>query len=129
MRTVTRTEGILPKKYQSPREIYHPSDRIRALIYEVAKSPTGLQIILTRTHADFVRKSFELNRSGMRHLTDGFKRLAISQQTACSFGQAFTQLVWLPMCVFYDQTIRHQLGLDDIRGYWSPPCDRQIKPK
>ncbi|MGA2640959.1 MAG: NusA N-terminal domain-containing protein, partial [Spirochaetia bacterium] len=23
-----KTEGILPKKYQSPREIYHPNDRI-----------------------------------------------------------------------------------------------------
>ena len=55
-----KTEGILPKKFQSPREIYHPSDRIRALIYEVSKSPTGLQIVLTRTHADFVKKTFEL---------------------------------------------------------------------
>jgi N utilization substance protein A len=55
-----KAEGILPKKFQSPREIYHPSDRIRALIYEVSKSPTGLQIVLTRTHADFVKKIFEL---------------------------------------------------------------------
>ena len=55
-----KTEGILPKKYQSPREIYHPNDRIRALIYEVVKSPTGLQIVLSRTHADFVKKIFEL---------------------------------------------------------------------
>jgi len=55
-----KTEGILPKKYQSPREIYHPNDRIRALIYEVVKSPTGLQIVLSRTHTDFVKKIFEL---------------------------------------------------------------------
>jgi N utilization substance protein A len=55
-----KTEGILPKKYQSPREVYHPSDRVRALIYEVAKSPTGLQIVLSRTHSEFVRKVFEL---------------------------------------------------------------------
>jgi N utilization substance protein A len=55
-----KTEGILPKKFQSPREVYHPSDRIRALIYEVSKSPTGLQIVLTRTHTDFVKKTFEL---------------------------------------------------------------------
>jgi N utilization substance protein A len=55
-----KTEGILPKKFQSPREIYHPSDRIRALIFEVSKSPSGLQIVLTRTHADFVKRIFEL---------------------------------------------------------------------
>jgi N utilization substance protein A len=55
-----KTEGILPKKYQSPREVYHPNDRIRALIYEVNKTATGLQIVLSRTHTDFVRRIFDL---------------------------------------------------------------------
>ncbi len=55
-----KTEGVLPKKFQSPREIYHPNDRIRALIYEVNKTPTGLQIVLSRTHTEFVKKVFEL---------------------------------------------------------------------
>ena len=55
-----KTEAILPKRYQSPREAYHPNDRIRALIYEVVKTPTGLQIVLSRTHTDFVRRLFEL---------------------------------------------------------------------
>ena len=55
-----RTEGILPRRYQSPREIYRPSDRVRAMIYEVEKSALGLQIVLTRTHTDFVKKIFEL---------------------------------------------------------------------
>ncbi len=55
-----KTEGILPKKYQSPREIYRPNDRIKALIYEVNKTQSGLQIILSRTHTDFVRRIFEL---------------------------------------------------------------------
>ncbi|HVO39018.1 MAG TPA: transcription termination factor NusA [Spirochaetia bacterium] len=55
-----KTEGILPKKYQSPREVYHPNDRIKALIYEVVKTPTGLQIVLSRNHAEFVKKIFEL---------------------------------------------------------------------
>ncbi len=55
-----KTEGILPKKYQSPREIYRPNDRIKAMIYEVNKAPSGLQIILSRTHTDFVKRIFEL---------------------------------------------------------------------
>jgi N utilization substance protein A len=55
-----KTEGILPKKYQSPREIYHVNDRIKAFIYEVNKTPGGLQIILSRTHTEFVKKIFEL---------------------------------------------------------------------
>jgi N utilization substance protein A len=55
-----KIEGILPKKFQSPREIYHVNDRIKALIVEVNKGPTGLQIVLSRTHTDFVRAIFEL---------------------------------------------------------------------
>ncbi|MBN1412476.1 MAG: transcription termination/antitermination protein NusA [Spirochaetales bacterium] len=55
-----KTEGILPKKYQSPREVYHLNDRIKALIYEVTKTPTGLQIVLSRTHPEFVKRIFEL---------------------------------------------------------------------
>jgi len=55
-----KTEGILPKRFQSPRENYHPNDRIKALIYEVNKSASGLQIILSRTHTDFVKRIFEL---------------------------------------------------------------------
>jgi N utilization substance protein A len=55
-----KVEGILPRKYQSPRETYHLNDRIKALIVEVNKTPTGLQIVLSRTHTDFVRAIFEL---------------------------------------------------------------------
>jgi N utilization substance protein A len=55
-----KIEGILPKKYQSPREIYHTNDRIKALITEVNKIPSGLQIVLSRTHTEFVRAIFEL---------------------------------------------------------------------
>lgn len=55
-----KTEGVLPKKFQSPREVYRPNDRIKALIYEINKTPSGLQIVLSRTHTDFVKRVFEL---------------------------------------------------------------------
>ncbi|MCL2800790.1 MAG: transcription termination factor NusA [Treponema sp.] len=55
-----KMEGILPKKFQSPREIYHVNDRIKALIAEVKKDSSGLQIVLSRTHTDFVRAIFEI---------------------------------------------------------------------
>jgi len=57
---IGKIEGILPKKYQSPREIYHVNDRIKALIAEVKRDSSGLQIVLSRTHTDFVRAIFEL---------------------------------------------------------------------
>jgi N utilization substance protein A len=55
-----KMEGIFPRKYQSPRETYHVNDRIKALITEVNKTPAGLQVVLSRTHTDFVRAIFEL---------------------------------------------------------------------
>ncbi|MCE1206947.1 MAG: transcription termination factor NusA, partial [Spirochaetia bacterium] len=55
-----KVEGIFPKKYQSPREVYHVGDRIKALIYEVEKGKSGLQIVLSRSHAEFVKKLLEL---------------------------------------------------------------------
>ena len=55
-----KIEGILPKKFQSSRETYHVNDRIKALIKEVNKSPSGLQVVLSRTDPDFVRAIFEL---------------------------------------------------------------------
>jgi len=53
-----KTEGILPKKFQSSRETYHVNDRIKALIKEVNKDP--FQVVLSRTDPDFVRAIFEL---------------------------------------------------------------------
>jgi Peptidase family M1 domain len=48
-----------------------------------------------------------------------FKRLSIAQQTACNYGQSWPELVWLPICSFYDQTVRHQMGLDwQNQSYW-----------
>lgn len=55
-----RSEGILPKRFQSPREIYRPGDRIKALVHEVSRERGGLQIVLTRTHSEFVQNIFEL---------------------------------------------------------------------
>lgn len=55
-----RTEGILPRKNQSPRETYAPGSRIKSLISEVRKTPGGLQVVLSRRDPKFVEKLFEL---------------------------------------------------------------------
>jgi len=48
-----------------------------------------------------------------------FKHLQITQQTACNFGQSWPELVWIPICYYFDTTVRHTLGLDwGDRGYW-----------
>jgi len=55
-----RSEGIMPRSQQSPRENYSIGDRIKALLLEVKKGTKGPQIILSRSHPGFVKKIFEL---------------------------------------------------------------------
>lgn len=55
-----KVEGILPAKFQSAREVYHKNDRIKALITDIKKTSTGLQIVLSRTDPEFVRSIVEL---------------------------------------------------------------------
>jgi hypothetical protein len=48
-----------------------------------------------------------------------FKHLQLTQQTACNYGQSWPELVWIPICYYFDTTVRHSLGLDHAdRGYW-----------
>ena len=55
-----RVEGVLPKKYQSPREVYeNKTDRIKALIKDVKKTNNGVQVILSRTDENLVRNILE----------------------------------------------------------------------
>lgn len=55
-----RTEAILPKREQIQREKYRPGDRLRGMVLDVDRSARGPQIVLTRSHPDFLRKLFEL---------------------------------------------------------------------
>jgi len=54
-----RTEAILPKREQIQREKYRQGDRIRSMILDIDRSARGPQIILTRSHPDFLKKLFE----------------------------------------------------------------------
>lgn len=55
-----RAEGILPKKFQSPRDAFSAGDKIKALVHEVKRRGPRVDIVLTRTHKEFVKKIFEL---------------------------------------------------------------------
>lgn len=54
-----KTEGIIFRKEQSKKEEFKQGDRIKALCLEVRRTGQGPQVILSRAHADFVRKLFE----------------------------------------------------------------------
>jgi transcription termination/antitermination protein NusA len=55
-----RTEALLPKREQIMRERYHQGDRVRSMILDIDRSARGPQIILSRSHPDFLKKLFTL---------------------------------------------------------------------
>jgi transcription termination/antitermination protein NusA len=55
-----RTEAILPRREQITRERYRQGDRLRSMILDIDRSARGPQIILTRSHPDFLKKLFEI---------------------------------------------------------------------
>ncbi|MFO8163609.1 MAG: transcription termination factor NusA [Thermodesulfobacteriota bacterium] len=54
-----KSEAELPAKEQIPKETYMQGDRIRAYIYDVRQFSRGPQIILSRTHPNFLSALFE----------------------------------------------------------------------
>jgi len=54
-----RTEALLPPMEQVPRETYHKGERIRAYVLDVKRQTRGPQIILSRTHPQFLVSLFE----------------------------------------------------------------------
>ncbi|MBU6432355.1 MAG: transcription termination/antitermination protein NusA [Nitrospirae bacterium] len=55
-----KTEAVLPIQEQIPRETYRRGDRVKAMLLEVRRTPKDVQVILTRSHPQFVAKLFEL---------------------------------------------------------------------
>ena len=54
-----QTEGVVPEREQVPKEVYRRGDRIRAYIMDVRHDTRGPQIILSRTHPNFLASLFK----------------------------------------------------------------------
>lgn len=56
-----RLEGVMPTKEQVPTEHYHVNDKIKAYVMDVERGQKGApQVLVSRSHPDFVRKLLEL---------------------------------------------------------------------
>lgn len=53
-----RTEAILPKEEQIPREHYKRNDRVQALIIDVRREGRGPQVVVSRSHRDYMAALF-----------------------------------------------------------------------
>lgn len=55
-----KLEGVMPSKEQIPTEHYQVNDKIKGYVLEVEKGAKGVpQVIVSRSHPDFVRKLLE----------------------------------------------------------------------
>ncbi len=83
-----KTEAVLPKSQQCPRERYKQGDRVRAYILEVTKTSHGPQIILSRSDAAFVKKLFEIE---VPEITEGIVEIRSVSREA---GERTKLAVW-----------------------------------
>lgn len=58
--TVNKIECELPRREQVPTEPYRPNDRLRVYVLKVDDTRKRLQVIVSRTHPNLLRKLFEL---------------------------------------------------------------------
>ena len=94
-----RTEAILPKEEQIPREHYKRGDRVQALIIEVKKEGRGPQIVISRSHRDYTAALF---RREVPEVDDGTVQImaspairAAAPKSPCSPVNA-TSIPWAP---------------------------------
>ena len=69
-------EAVMPSRERVPTEEYTPGERIRAFVLAVENTPRGPEIILSRSHPNFVRKLFELEVSELNDKTIEIKAMA-----------------------------------------------------
>ncbi|MCB0378859.1 MAG: transcription termination/antitermination protein NusA [Bdellovibrionales bacterium] len=55
-----RTEAIIPYREQIPGEVYKQGDRIQGHLLDVRQTTRGPQIVMSRAHADYMVKLFEI---------------------------------------------------------------------
>jgi transcription termination/antitermination protein NusA len=55
-----RTEAVLPANEQTPGERYRVGQRLRVYVVEVARTPKGPKVIVSRSHPNLLRRLFEL---------------------------------------------------------------------
>ncbi|WP_035105583.1 transcription termination factor NusA [Desulfohalovibrio reitneri] len=67
-----RTEALLPREEQIPKERYKRGDRVQGYVIEVLKEGRGPQVILSRSHPDYMAALFKRE---VPEVADGTVRL------------------------------------------------------
>ena len=68
-------EAVLLKKYQSPRETYEKGDKIKAVIVDVKKTQTGIQLVLSRSDPKLVQNLLSIEVTEIADGTVGIYKI------------------------------------------------------
>jgi hypothetical protein len=113
-----------------------PPDNVRALLSkvngDVPGSPHYAVALGNMSTTPLLKKALAEAQVSIQLYSDyfgppPFGRLAVTQQTACNYGQSWPGLVWLPICYLYDTTVREQLGMEfHTYGYWKVVAPHEV---
>ena len=122
----------------------NPPDSVQMLMHSVENAPTtpgptlrGVPtgppeaVLGNMSTTTMIKKPLSEAQVAMELYTNFFgpssyKHIAMTQQTACNFGQSWPELVYLPICAYFDDTVKHQLLGYDIRGYWRVVAPHEV---
>ncbi|MFO8112196.1 MAG: transcription termination factor NusA [Desulfosalsimonadaceae bacterium] len=79
-----QAEAVLPKREQIPNEAYRRGDRVRAYILKVHEESRGPQIILSRTHPEFLINLF---KTEVPEISEGLVTIINAAREAGSRGK------------------------------------------
>ena len=68
-------EAVLPKRYQSPRENYEKGDKVKAVIVDVRKTQTGIQLVLSRSDPKLVQNLLSIEVAEIADGTVGIYKI------------------------------------------------------
>lgn len=71
-----RITGLLPKEEQIPGEYYRQGERIKILLLNVEETPRGVDLRLSRSHPEFLKKLFEIESPEIANETVEVKAIA-----------------------------------------------------
>jgi hypothetical protein len=115
-----------------------PPDNVKALLQQLNGALPGQDsehydiAIGTMNTTNLLKKALTEAEASVQLYSDffgssEFKQLAVTQQTACDYGQSWPELVYLPICYLYDTTVRRQLGMDfHDYGYWRVVAPHEV---
>ncbi|MBP5157749.1 MAG: transcription termination factor NusA, partial [Treponema sp.] len=68
-------EALLLKKYQSPRETYEKGDKVKAVVVDVKKTQSGIQLVLSRTDPKLVQNLLSVEVTEIADGTVGIHKI------------------------------------------------------